>query len=485
MATQTISPERRRERKRNQAKPDAIKLGWAYVLQSMRTGIPLAVFDGLLIVATLSVVAWLVGTHSAIAVLALTVFAVFIFGCIGLYPGIGQSPEQELRLYTIGLALLLPSIYLSASDVVVSLYLQTTAAICLLQLAVSLPVLRWFVRRKLSLTKWWGLRCVCVIPEENLVAGMAKQAAGARRCGYNILGSFSDYDYFTGRATPDSLLPPLGYLDQLERYMSPNNVSAILHSSPREQDRYFRTLAPHVIMIHPSDHGMSGASRQGLLNSSFNTSKLVLPITRFFKRSLDLLALLVAAPVIIPIMVVLGAVVRWTSKGPAFYRQRRVGREGKVFLAWKFRSMIPDAERVLQEYLDSDSELRAEWERDHKLRDDPRITKIGRLLRKTSLDELPQLLNVLFGEMSLVGPRPIPEYEQDSYRELAGEHGWKSYCSATPGLTGLWQINGRNNTTYEERIGYDLAYQSNWSIWLDFYILLRTIRTVLLREGAY
>ena len=142
--------------------------------------------------------------------------------------------------------------------------------------------------------------------------------------------------------------------------------------------------------------------------------------------------------------------------------------------------MVCDADAVLQTYLAANPQARAEWERDHKLKRDPRVTWIGRLLRQTSLDELPQLWNVLRGEMSLVGPRPIVDDEIRKYGDVFLE-----YTRVLPGITGLWQVSGRNNTTYDERVSLDAFYVGNWSVWLDLYILFRTIRVVLLREGAY
>ena len=142
--------------------------------------------------------------------------------------------------------------------------------------------------------------------------------------------------------------------------------------------------------------------------------------------------------------------------------------------------MRPDADHVLQDYLREHPELRRQWDQDHKLKDDPRITSIGVLLRKFSLDELPQILNVLTGEMSLVGPRPIVSAEIPRYGES-----YYLYSSVLPGITGLWQVSGRNDTSYEERVRLDEFYVQNWSHWLDLHILFRTIRVVILREGAY
>ena len=171
----------------------------------------------------------------------------------------------------------------------------------------------------------------------------------------------------------------------------------------------------------------------------------------------------------------------WKQDGaPVLYAHYRVGKNGRLFRCMKFRSMLRNSEQVLAALLRDDPVARAEWERDHKLTTDPRITTIGRFLRKSSLDELPQLLNVLRGEMSLVGPRPITVAELTRY----GRVRWH-YLSVRPGLTGLWQVSGRNNTTYEERVALDQRYVEQRSLWLDACILVKTVRVVLLREGAY
>lgn len=180
-----------------------------------------------------------------------------------------------------------------------------------------------------------------------------------------------------------------------------------------------------------------------------------------------------------PVMMCVGALIWWRDGTPVCFGHFRVGRGGQLFRCLKFRTMAKDAVRRLEELLARDANARAEWERDHKLTDDPRITPIGRFLRRTSLDELPQLINVLRGEMSLVGPRPITVDELDRY----GRARWH-YLSVTPGVTGLWQVSGRNELSYAERVDLDCYYVENRTLLFDLVILLRTVRVVLLRAGA-
>jgi exopolysaccharide production protein ExoY len=203
------------------------------------------------------------------------------------------------------------------------------------------------------------------------------------------------------------------------------------------------------------------------------------PVYAFFKRCMDISGSLVLGAVLSPVIVVCGVAIR-RQGGSVLFSHERVGRDGRRFKVYKFRSMVPDAEAVLEQLLQDHPELRDEWERDHKLRDDPRITPIGKFLRRTSLDELPQLINVLRGEMSLVGPRPITEAEMDKYGRAVG-----FYLQTKPGITGLWQVSGRNDTHYERRVAMDRYYAERANVMMDIGILLRTVLVVLGRRGAY
>jgi lipopolysaccharide/colanic/teichoic acid biosynthesis glycosyltransferase len=172
--------------------------------------------------------------------------------------------------------------------------------------------------------------------------------------------------------------------------------------------------------------------------------------------------------------------VKLTSPGPIFFRHQRIGKDGIPFHVCKFRTMVRDADVRLAERLANSEDARQEWQRDHKLRNDPRITPIGGFLRKFSLDEFPQLWNVMCGQMSVVGPRPI------SYEEIAryGEH-FAAYSKVRPGITGLWQVSGRNEMSYANRVGIDTYYVDHWSPWMDLYILVRTFTAVSSSRGAY
>ena len=197
------------------------------------------------------------------------------------------------------------------------------------------------------------------------------------------------------------------------------------------------------------------------------------------KRTFDVLGATLLGIVFSPLIVAIAVLLR-REGGTVIFRHRRVGRDGKAFDCLKFRSMAPDADRILHELLEVHPELKAEWLRDHKLRDDPRVTAVGRFLRRTSLDELPQLWNVIRGEMSLVGPRPVVREELLRYGRCAC-----IYLSARPGVTGLWQVNGRNNTDYRRRVVLDVYYVRRQNLLLDLYILSKTTLVVLGGSGAY
>ncbi len=201
---------------------------------------------------------------------------------------------------------------------------------------------------------------------------------------------------------------------------------------------------------------------------------------RVIKRCCDVLLVLISMPLTLPVFAIVGALVVMSSRGPVFYSHRRIRRGGAFFSMWKFRTMCVNSTEVLEQYLAKHPEARAEWNRTHKLRVDPRITPIGSFLRRSSLDELPQLWNVLMGQMSLVGPRPIVAAEVEKYGDC-----FSCYCRVKPGLTGLWQVSGRSSVSYEERVALDCRYVGQWSLLGDFKILSRTFASVVNQDGAF
>ncbi len=203
-------------------------------------------------------------------------------------------------------------------------------------------------------------------------------------------------------------------------------------------------------------------------------------VSEWLHRAFDIAVSLAAIIALLPLFPVLALLIKVTSPGPVLFKQMRVGRNGVLFPCLKFRSMVTNSQEVLERLLANDAEARSEWARDQKLRHDPRITWIGNFLRRSSLDELPQLFNILAGQMSIVGPRPILPTEVVRYGSRIAD-----YCGVRPGLTGLWQVNGRNDLPYPTRVRLDAFYSFRKSVIYDFGICLRTIPALLGRKGSY
>ena len=200
----------------------------------------------------------------------------------------------------------------------------------------------------------------------------------------------------------------------------------------------------------------------------------------WIKRLMDIGIVIITSLIFSPLIICIAILIKISSPGEVLYKQERIGRNGKPFLTFKFRSMVLDADKKLNELLASDIKARDEWEKNQKIKNDPRITGIGKFLRKTSLDEIPQFINVLRGEMSLIGPRPIVEEEIKKYGE-----NFKRIFSVKPGLTGLWQVSGRSDTDYTDRVSFDTYYLQSWSVWLDIWIIWKTFGVIVKGRGAY
>jgi Undecaprenyl-phosphate galactose phosphotransferase WbaP len=197
------------------------------------------------------------------------------------------------------------------------------------------------------------------------------------------------------------------------------------------------------------------------------------------KNIFDIFFALLITPIFLFLHLFIFCLIKLDSKGSVFFKQKRIGKDGKIFVCYKYRTMYENGEEILKEYLKRHPEEKDYYEKYHKYKNDPRITKIGRFLRSTSLDELPQIINILKGEMSFVGPRPyLP-------KEIIKLKDYKDFIfKVKPGLTGLWQVSGRNNLTFKERMELDKWYIKNWSLWMDFIILIKTFKVVILRIGA-
>ncbi|MBF0491235.1 MAG: sugar transferase [Deltaproteobacteria bacterium] len=232
-------------------------------------------------------------------------------------------------------------------------------------------------------------------------------------------------------------------------------------------------LTPHASRLTP-DAPLPASNISRLTSPKISRSYLI------SKRVFDITFAILLLPFLLPLMAVIGVLIKLDSKGPVFFRHERIGYQGEAFKCFKFRTMMQGAQKILKDVLKQDPQSLEEWNKDFKLKNDPRITKIGKFLRKTSLDELPQILNVIKGEMSFVGPRPIIKDEIKMYGV-----DFEFYKNLKPGITGLWQVSGRNNVEYQSRVSLDKQYFFEQSLGLDILILIKTIPEVLKSRGAY
>ena len=244
----------------------------------------------------------------------------------------------------------------------------------------------------------------------------------------------------------------------------------------------FTLLFKHLMVIPPQQIGYSNSAYHIDINGIGGTelkNQLLLKGPRVLKIINDYLFALIATIIVSPALILIAIAIKTTSKGSIFYHATRLGQHGKKIKILKFRTMYADADERLQELLKNNPLLAKEWHDKFKLTNDPRITPLGKLLRKTSLDELPQFINVLQGKMSVIGPRPIIKKELKYYQS-----NYDIIARVKPGITGFWQVSGRSNTTYEQRVRYDLYYITNWSLWLDYFIFLKTIKEIIFCTGA-
>ena len=284
----------------------------------------------------------------------------------------------------------------------------------------------------------------------------------------------------------------LGHISDIENIIHKHNItSAVVVKN--EVDKSFEKILNNLqvnlnklfIVLDSQGIGFSNTEAVQLLYAGLNyiqiNNNFKSLLNSIVKRFCDIILSIILLPFLLILIGIIAIIIKATSKGPVFYGHKRVGRFGNEFKILKFRSMYQDADVRLKEILANNEEARQEWNKYYKLKNDPRITKIGRFLRKSSLDELPQIFNVLKGEMSFVGPRPVLQDELDKYYKELSSY----YYMVRPGITGLWQISGRNELNYEMRVAKDSWYVLNWSIWMDIVILFKTPGAVFQKKGAY
>lgn len=407
---------------------------------------------------------------------------------LGLYPGYGLNQVEELRRQTYALIAAFTitvtfAVVLQVGDLLSRLVL----ALAFLSLLLFAPLVRQLVKRRLMKAGLWGKPVIVFSSSEpgGRVATLLTREWGL---GYRPVAIFGSQPTETRRhfeATPDEKSLADAMLLSRRR-----GVDTVIFAMPHTRREHLAKLVNwasfsfrHVTVVPNLDGVTNSAVVARDLAGVFGVEirhNLLNPSVRRAKRALDLVATVVGGTLVLPLLLILCLLVWLESRGPVFYTAQRVGRDGKLFSCVKFRTMVPDAEAVLQRLLREDPKAREEYSRYHKLHEDPRCTRVGRFLRKTSLDELPQLWNVLKGEMSLVGPRPYLPRESGDIGVTQSE-----IVRVYPGITGPWQVSGRNSTSFEERVWMDAQYVRNWSVWLDLVLLARTVRTVLFDRSAY
>jgi Undecaprenyl-phosphate galactose phosphotransferase WbaP len=408
----------------------------------------------------------------------LLVLGPLLAGGLGLYPSVSLPPHREVRaLFQLDCLLygcIVAALFLSKTGDVYSRIVLTGSWACS---AFTLPWARSLCRRRFARSRWWGSPLIIFDCGQD----------GREFWHYLKRHPERDLKPVAIRALPQDPAA-LRALFATAAARHPEAIALFLQATGQEQPQDYITEASRhfqrilvvpifgdgfrVHWLTPRDLGQA----VGLLVRQNLRDKRRLR----FKRGMDLLLCLLGSLVLLPLGLFLALCIRLDSRGPIFFRQSRVGRGGREIRIFKFRTMVDRADAVLQDLLRADPALHEEWLRDQKLKNDPRITRVGRVLRKLSLDELPQLLNVVAGDMSLVGPRPIVANEKEKYGPV-----YEEYCLVRPGITGLWQVSGRNDTSYAERVSYDHYYISNWSVWMDLWILARTVPVVLTGYGAY
>ena len=470
-------------------------VGLQYLWQLVLTAGPLVLLDLVLLAAVFAATRQFVvmigrvpGLDLSTCFLPVAAGFLLISAELGLYPGIRLGAVEEFRrvamavtsifaVWILGMAFLLSGISRDRFVFVLTAYVAYL---------VILLLSRGALRTLLAKSKWWGFPAL-VCGNDATVVKFYHWLSMNRHLGLRPVGVIADGDaleldgnepWYAGSwsEAPEIakakgaywavVVPPEGNPPALAASIS-ENLSTLPHVHILSE----LTGLPDHWSRHQPLEGLTGIHLQ---------QNLMLPLPRMTKRCMDVVASLAGGLLLLPLLFYIAVAVKMSSRGPILYGHDRIGKDGRRFKAWKFRTMFENSSDVLEYYLEQHPELRAEWEKDHKLRYDPRVTRIGRFIRKTSIDELPQLWNVIRGDMSLVGPRPIVTAEIEKYGPYYG-----LYTMVTPGITGLWQVSGRNNTTYDERVQLDAYYVRNWSPWMDMYLLVRTIRIVLFADGAY
>lgn len=411
-----------------------------------------------------------------------------VFYVSKLYPGMVLAPAEEVRRFTVSSFFCFVGIAFSIVFETDGREMIAIAMILAIPFAsIGLPIGRQLGRLLFSRTKVWGVP-VAIYVFDNKRNIVVDRLIGHPELGYKPAVIINISSQVAGSSMYDGIpeFPPTEEVHDVIKKLGIKVAIIIENDSLIEtQELYTKIIQQYryTVAIPHNQHIRSVYSSvrdfNGIIGFS-STRNLTKPGELFLKRLTDIILLLIAAAPTLLVTIVAAVGIKITSPGPVFYGHKRIGKNGKQITVWKFRSMVTNSQEILERILAEDPVRRGEWEKDRKFKDDPRITKIGKILRNTSLDELPQLWNILKGDMSFVGPRPVTDSELDKYGKQSD-----FILSVKPGLSGMWQISGRSDTGYEERINLDTYYIQNWSIWLDLWIITKTIWVVLRGKGAY
>jgi Undecaprenyl-phosphate galactose phosphotransferase WbaP len=406
---------------------------------------------------------------------------------LGLYPGYGLNAVERLRRHTYSVFATVAVLAVFAVGFQVgNLLSRILLAFAFLVLLFLTPFVQHFVRLGMKKAELWG-KSVIVLSYKETGARFQELLKQEWGMGYDPIALLDRHLVAAGESyRAVSCEETLADAANLGRERGVDTIIFAMPYTRREQLVRIVSVASESfrnVLIVPNLNGITNSAVAprdfaGTLALEIKHN-LLDPWSQRLKHALDLVGTAIGGVLVSPLVFAIAVLIKLDSPGPAFYGHRRLGAAGKHFLCWKFRTMHIDAERLLEKHLQGNPFLRVEWEQNQKLRDDPRVTRVGHFLRQTSLDELPQLWNVLCGEMSLTGPRPIVDAEVPKYGKV-----YELYKRIKPGMSGFWQVSGRSDTSYAERVEMDLYYVRNWSVWLDLIILARTVKMVALGRGA-
>lgn len=394
-------------------------------------------------------------------------FVVGIFFFQGLYPGYGLTAVKELEQMSkatiLAFILLTTLSYLNKSFII---FPRTIIVITWFLCLVILPVFRFMLRNIISRTKIYGIPVV-VFGEGQWAVNVTASLKRVRRLGWHPVENRPFTEYIPQKINHSSSIAVLAYEHEVS-----------LTDKVRELSQHFHKV---VVVEETNNYGSLWVEIRDLdsLMGLEYQYHLLSKTNNWFKKIIDILGSLILLILLSPLLLIVCLLIKLDSNGPILYRQERLGRNFKRINIYKFRSMVPDADQILQQLLESDAVASEKYKKFHKLEKDPRVTRVGRFIRRFSIDEFPQLLNVIKGEMSLCGPRAYLPAELDEMGTYAA-----TILRVNPGMTGWWQVLGRHNTSFVKRLQMDEYYISNWSIWMDIYIFLKTVGVVIFGKGA-